>query len=180
MPRKGPFFGHFRGLPGRNPAADFKNDDAGAKSVIQRRACAIRLTASGSSRSFSHAKRKRFWLAVKCIASPGVPEHTALDALPRPRFGVDPHSKVNPQRHAAGGRSEADVITKRAPQSTGENLAARRVDAAHPRHVALQLAVLDERCNGRFGREVALDVQQRSNRDDACNDRRGRDDVADA
>ena len=59
--------------------------------------------------------RKRRGAAVEGIAAAGVPRHAAFDTAARPLIEIHFHPEAHPQRHAAGGDREVDVVAKGAP-----------------------------------------------------------------
>ena len=124
--------------------------------------------------------RKGLRLTVECLSAAGVPRDASLKAALGPRFDVDGHPQADPQRHSSARECEFHAVAKGPAQTVCQNLAAVRVHAAGARDVPLQLAILDQRCDGGLRCEVSLDVQQRADRADAPQDRGRRDEVADA
>src|SRR5262249_3007157 len=101
-------------------------------------------------------------LSIERIPPPRVPRHPALYTAARPRFDIDGHAHVNPQRHSPRSERESDAVSKHPPQAVSKNLAAIGVHAPDTRDVALQLAILDQRRNSRLSRQVSLNVEQRT------------------
>ena len=87
---------------------------------------------------------ERARLPVERVPAARVPGHPALDTAAGPCLDVNVAPQVHPQRHAAGCDGEVDIVAKRPTQAPRQHLATRRVDAADPRDVALQLAVLEQ------------------------------------
>src|SRR6202023_3593917 len=94
----------------------------------------------------------------------GVPRDAVLDAATRPLVHVDGHVQTDPKSHSARGEGELNTVSKRPPQTAGEDLAAVGVHASYARDVPLQLAILDQRRHSRLGCLVSLDVEQRADR----------------
>ena len=65
---------------------------------------------------------------------------------------------MGPERHAAGGRVEGERPAELLLQARDQRVAARQVDAAHPPHVALHLAVLEQLGDGALEHVIALAI----------------------
>jgi hypothetical protein len=83
-----------------------------------------------------------------------------LHAATRPFLYVHPHSKTHPQRHTAWSQRELHTVSERLSQALRQSFPPARINSPHPRDVPLQFAVLDQRGNRRFGRQVSLNVEQ--------------------
>src|SRR5258708_7926729 len=88
--------------------------------------------------------RKWLGLPIEGVPPAGVPRHTVLYAAARPLVYVEGHAQRAQKGRSAGGQRELDGVSKRPPQTVGEDLAAVGVHAPHARDVPLQLAILDQ------------------------------------